>query len=335
MKKLRVILLVHSTLMPPEDLDDPEDPRMYKYMTEFDVKSALTQLGHDVKVVGLYDDLAPIRAAIEEWQPDIVFNLLEEFAGNPALDYYVVSYLEMMKVPYTGCNPRGLLLARDKALSKKLLSFHHINVPDFIVFPKDRKIRKNQRRQYPMIVKSLMEEGSVGIAQASHVENDEQLTERVALIHEKTAGDAIAEQYIDGRELYVSILGNTKLTVLPFRELTFSNTENGIQRMATYRVKWDFNYRDRWGIDYQFARNLPDGLSERIDKLCKRAYRILDLNGYARFDLRLDKDGKVYLLEANPNPAIAQNDECAMSAEKAGIEYRNLIQRIINLGMRA
>jgi len=335
MKKLRVILLVHSTLMPPEDLVNLEDPRMEKFMTEYDVKSALMQLGHDVKVVGMYDDLAPIRSTIEEWQPDIVFNLLEEFAGNPAFDYYVVSYLEMMKVPYTGCNPRGLLLARDKALSKKLLSFHHINVPDFIVFPKDRAIRKNKRRQYPMIIKSLMEEGSVGIAQASYVENDEQLKERVTLIHEKTGGDAIAEQYIDGRELYVSILGNTKLTVLPLRELTFNNTDNGIQRMATYKVKWDNNYRDRWGIEYQSARNLSGGLLERITRLCKRAYKILDLNGYARFDLRMNEDGKVYLLEANPNPAIAHNDECALSAEKAGIEYQNLIQRIINLGMRA
>jgi len=325
MRKLRVILLVHSTLMPPEDLNNAADPRMDKYMTEFDVKSALAQLGHDVKVIGLYDDLAPIRRAIEEWQPDIVFNLLEEFAGNPAFDYYVVSYLEMMKVPYTGCNPRGLLLARDKALSKKLLSFHHINVPDFIVFPKDRAIRKNKHRRYPMIIKSLME---------SHVENDEQLKERVALIHEKTQGDAIAEQYIDGRELYVTILGNSKLTVLPFRELTFSETENGIQRMATYKVKWDHNYRERWGIDYQYARNLPEGFSERITKICKRAYKILDLNGYARFDLRLGEDGKVYLLEANPNPGIAHNDDCALSAEKAGIEYRNLIQRIINLGIR-
>lgn len=335
MKKLRVILLVHSTLMPPEDLHDPEDPRMEKVQTEYDVMSELIYLGHEVKVIGLYDDLAPLRSAIEEWQPDIVFNLLEEFAGNPAFDYYVVSYLEMMNLPYTGCNPRGLLLARDKALSKKLLSYHHIRVPDFIVFPKDRALRKNARRQYPMIVKSLMEEGSVGIAQASYVENDEQLKDRVALIHEKTGGDAIAEQYIDGRELYVSILGNTKLTVLPIRELTFRNTENGIQRMATYKVKWDYNYRDRWGIDYQFARNMPEGMPDMIAKLCKRAYKILDLNGYARFDLRLSKDGKVYLIEANPNPAIASNDDSALAAEKVGLEYHQLIQRILNLGMRA
>jgi len=335
MKKLRVILLVHSTLMPPEDLDNPEDPRMGKYQTEFDVKSALDRLGHEVRVIGLYDDLAPIRSAIEEWQPDIVFNLLEEFAGNPAFDYYVVSYLEMMQVRYTGCNPRGLLLARDKALSKKLLSFHHINVPDFIVFPKGRAIRKNKHRHYPMIIKSLMEEGSVGIAQASRVENDAQLRERVELIQEKTQGDAIAEQYIDGRELYVTVLGNTKLTVLPFRELTFSDIENGIQRMATYKVKWDHNYRERWGIDYQYARNLPDGMEERITKLCKRAYKILDLNGYARFDLRLGEDSKVYLLEANPNPGIAHNDDCALSADKVEIDYQNLIQHILNLGMRA
>ena len=172
-----------------------------------------------------------------------------------------------------------------------------------------------------------MEEGSVGIAQASYVENDEQLKERVALLHEKTGGDAIAEQFIDGRELYVSILGNTRLTVLPTRELTFSNTDNSIQRMATYKVRWDHNYRDRWGIDYQFARILPNGVEERIVKICKRAYKILDLNGYARFDLRMSQEGKVYLIEANPNPGIAHNDDCALAAEKAGLEYNHLIQR--------
>ncbi len=335
MKRLRVVLLVHYSLMPPEDLDNYEDPRMDTYITEFDVLTTLEELGHEVKLVGMYDDLAPIRNAIEEWQPDIVFNLLEEFAGNPAFDYYVVSYLEMMNVPYTGCNPRGLLLARDKALSKKLLSYHHINVPDFTVFPRDRSLRKSRRRQYPMIVKSLMEEGSVGIAQASYVENDQQLEERVALIHEKTQGDAIAEQYIDGRELYVAVLGNIKLTVFPIRELTFRNTVNGIQRMATYKVKWDYKYRDRWGIDYQYARNLPNGTAERITRLCKCAYKILDLNGYARFDLRLGKDGKIYMIEANPNPAIAHNDEYSFAADKAGLDYHSLIQRIINLGLRA
>lgn len=334
MKKLRVLMLVHYTLVPPDNLTDPKDPRAAKLQTEFDVKNALIGLGHEVNVVGVYDDLAPIRKAIEEWQPHIVFNLLEDFAGNSAFDYYVVSYLEMLHTPYTGCNPRGLLLGRDKALSKKLLMYHHISVPDFMEFPFGKKFGRLRRLKFPMIVKSLIEEGSVGIAQASYVENEAQLRERVTLLHDKTRGPVIAEQYIDGRELYVTVIGNTRLDVLPTRELVFDNVAEGLPRMATYKVKWDDEYRARWGIEYQFARHLPNGAPERIAKLCKRAFRVLDLSGYARFDLRLTAEGKIYILEANPNPAIATNDEAAAAAEKAGLHYGQLIQRILSLGLR-
>jgi D-alanine-D-alanine ligase len=333
MKKLRVMLLVHSTLVPPDDLHHWEDPRMEKYQTEHDVKTTLAKLGHEVEMVGVYDDIAPIRKTIEEWKPHIAFNLIEDFAGVSAFDYYVVSYLEMLKVPYTGCNPRGLLLARDKALSKKLLTYHRIAVPRFDVFPIKKKLKVPAPLRYPVIVKSLMEEGSVGIAQASYVENEDQLRDRVSLIHEKTEGDAIAEQYIDGRELYITVVGNTKLDVYPFRELVFKYVDEGLPKMATYSVKWDYDYRERWGIDYQFARNLSAEITDRIPKLCKRIYRVLGLSGYARFDLRLQRDGQIYVLEANPNPAIAEFDDCAMSAEKAGIKYPELIQRIINLGL--
>jgi D-alanine-D-alanine ligase len=327
------MLLVHSTLVPPDDLHHWEDPRMEKYQTEHDVKTTLLKLGHEVEVVGVYDDIAPIRKTIEKWKPHIAFNLIEDFAGVGALDYYVVSYLEMLNVPYTGCNPRGLLLARDKALSKKLFTYHRINVPRFDVFPRQRKFKVSTRLRYPVIVKSLMEEGSVGIAQASYVENENQLRDRVNLIHEKAEGDAIAEQYIDGRELYVTVVGNTKLDVYPFRELVFKYVDEGLPKMATYSVKWDYEYRERWGIEYQFARNLSAEVADRIPKLCKRIYRILGLSGYARVDLRLQRDGQIYVLEANPNPAIAEFDDCALSAEKAGIKYPELIQRIINLGL--
>ena len=334
MRKLRVMLLVHATLVPPEDLEDYEDPRMPKYQTEFDVKHALLRLGHEVRVVGAYDDLAPIRETIETWRPHIVFNLLEEFAGNPAFDYYVVSYLEMLDIPYTGCNPRGLLLARDKALSKILLAHHRIRVPEFAVFPRGKAIDTRRRWRYPLIVKSLLQEGSTGLSQASLVTSDEQLRKRVAFIHRRTHGDAIAEQYIEGRELYVTVLGNRRLTVLPFREITFSRRDDGPLRVATHRVKWNYDYRERWGIDYRFAHNLPRGMAERICKLCKRAYRILDLDGYARFDLRIDGEQQVYVLEANPNPAIAESEDSAFSAEKAGLSYDALIQKILNLGLR-
>ncbi|WP_372521970.1 D-alanine--D-alanine ligase [Sulfuricaulis sp.] len=335
MKKLRVMMVVHYTLVPPDDLLAEGDPRMEKYRTEYDVKTALLTLGHEVQVVGVYGDLAPIRKVIEEWKPHIAFNLLEDFAGNSAFDYYVVSYFDMMHLPHTGCNPRGLLLARDKALSKMILTYHRISVPHFTVFPRGKKISRLRKFTYPLIVKSLMEEGSVGIAKASYVENDAQLRERVALIHEKLQGDAIAEEYIDGRELYVTILGNTKLEVLPLRELEFGGTEPGTPRMATYKVKWDDKYRERWKIEYQFARNLPNGMAERIGHLCKRVYHLLDMSGYGRLDLRATADGELYVLEANPNPGIARDEDCSLSAIKTGLSYEDFIQRILQLGLMA
>lgn len=336
MKKLRVMMVVHWSLVPPDDLKAKDDPRMEKYRTEYDVKQALLRIGHEVQVIGVYDDLAPLRKTIEEWKPDIAFNLLEDFAGNSALDYYVVSFFEMMRLPYTGSNPRGLLLARDKALSKKLLAFHRISVPDFEVFPFGKKLGRRLRRMaYPVIVKSLMEEGSIGIAKASYVENEKELRERVSLIHEKVKGDAIAEQFIDGRELYVTVMGGLKLEVLPIRELVFGNMEPGVPKMATYKVKWDAKYREHWGIEYQFARNLPNGMVENIGHVCKRIYRTLNMSGYGRIDLRLDANGKVYVLEANPNPGIARDEESTLSAIKGGFSYDSFIQHILNLGLKA
>lgn len=336
MAKLRVLLLVHESLVPPDDLYQADDATIEKYRTEYDVKQALLELGHEVHITGVYDDLAPVREAINAWQPDIAFNLLEEFAGNPAFDYYIVSYLEMLGLPYTGCNPRGLLLARDKALSKILLKHHRIRVPEFAVYSRGRRIRPGKHTRFPQIVKSLIHEGSLGISQASHVTSNEQLIERIRLIHGMTHSDAIAEQFISGRELYVTVIGNTRLTVYPIRELVFARAQQGgIQPIATHKVKWDAGYRERWGIDYRFANTLPDGMAELITRQCKRAYRVLGLNGYARFDLRLARDGTLYMLEANPNPGIAEGDDCAYSAEKAGLPYPDLIQKILRLGLQA
>jgi D-alanine-D-alanine ligase len=335
MKKLRVLMLVHWSLVPPEDLRERTDERYKKFQTEFDVKTALTALGHEVQVIGIYDDIAPLRKLIEEWKPHIAFNLLEDFAGNSALDYYIVSFLEMLQTPYTGCNPRGLLLARDKALSKKILTYHRLSVPDFAVFAFGKKIGRLSKFPYPAIVKSRMEEGSVGISQASVVHNAQELRERAELIFTKTKGDAIVEQYIDGRELYVSILGNHKLEALPIRELVFKNPEPGAPKLATYKVKWDDDYRKRSGIEYQFLQKLPNGLGDHVENVCKRVYRQLEMTGYGRVDLRLTDKGEVYVLEANPNPGIAQDEDTALSAVKSGMAYEDFIQRLVTLGLSA
>ena len=337
MKKLRVMMLMHPEFVPPEDLLHKDDPRMDKFRTEFDVRLALLSLGHEIKIVSVEDDVKPIRNTIEQWKPHIAFNLLEAFADKGDWDHYIVSYLNMLKVPCTGCNPRGMLLSRDKALSKKIMHFHRIKVPEFRVFFTGKKIlaKKLRNLTYPMIVKSLTEQGSVGIAQASYVNNDDELRERVAQIHEITGDHAIAEQYIKGRELYVTVIGNTRLQVLPIRELVFDKVDEDQPRIATYQVKWNKRYRKRWGIEYQFSRNLPAGTTEAIQKLAKKIYRILDLSSYARIDLRLSQEGDIYVLEANANAGIARDEDVINSAKKAGMSYEQFIQRLLNLGLQA
>lgn len=336
MKKLRVMILTHSYMVPPDDLVSRSDSRLEKYRTEFDVKEALLSLGHEIRILGINDDMTPIRKTIQEWKPHIAFNLMEAFAENSALDYYIVSYLHMAGLPYTGCGARGLLLARDKAISKKLLSFHRIRVPRFYDFPKGKKINKKkvEKLLYPLIVKSTVEEGSIGIAQASYVSTPNELVQRVEQLIEMTQGDVIAEQYIEGRELYVSLLGNNRLEVLPFREIVFDKIDDNMHRIATYTVKWNENYRKKWGIEYKFARALPNGMKEKIEKMARKIYKILDMTGYARLDLRITEDGKIYVLEANPNAAIASDDDFALAAGKAGYGYPELIQKILNLGLQ-
>jgi D-alanine-D-alanine ligase len=290
--------------------------------------------GHEVRPLGMDGDLAVLRSAIDDFKPHIVFNLLEEFDGEAVLDQNVVSYLELIHMPYTGCGPRGLLLARDKALSKQILSYHRVRVPDFAVFPRSKRIRRPKNLQFPLIIKSLTEEASLGISQASIVHDDEKLVERVQFIHERIATDAIAEQYIDGREFYIGVLGNHRLQVFPVWELLFTKASDDVPRIATARVKHDAKYQKRIGITTRQAKDLSEEVVSNIQHLCKRIYRCLGLRGYARIDLRMDEQGRIYVLEANPNPELAYGEDFAEAAEKAGISYEDLLERLVSLGLR-
>ncbi len=332
--KLRVLALVHRHLIPPDTVPEGTDLLAAPWRTEFDVISTLRTLGHEVQTLGVHDDLGDIRRASTDWKPHIAFNLLEGFDDVTIFDQNVVSHLELLKLSYTGCNPRGLLLARDKSLSKKLLAYHRIAVPEFEVFRIGRPIRRPKRLAFPLIVKSLTQEASIGISQASVVDTDEKLKERVEFIHESIRTAAIVEQYIEGRELYVGILGNQALQAMPVWELFFTNMPADAKRIATDRVKWSVKYQKKYGIESGAAKDLPDVISDKVLHVCKRAYRGLELSGYARIDLRLDEAGNVWVLEANPNPQIAKGEDFAASAEKVGIAYDSLLQRILNLGLR-
>lgn len=334
MKKRRVLVLVHEDLVPPDDAAGVDEKILRERKTEYDVVSTLHNMGHDARPLGVSSDLAVIRNMIEEFRPHICFNMLEEFHGVALYDQHVVSYLELLRQPYTGCNPRGLTLAHDKALSKKILAYHRIPSPRFKVFPMGRKIRRPARLEFPLFVKSLTEDASRGIAQASLVHNDEKLEERVRFIHTSVGTDAIVDQYVDGRELYVGILGNQRLQTLPIWELRFTKLPEGSAPIATEKVKWDEKYQDQIGVKTGLAKDLGDGVEERILRVCKRAYRALGLSGYARMDLRLREDGRPFLIEANPNPQLASDEELAESAEHAGLSYEQLLHKIISLGLR-
>jgi D-alanine-D-alanine ligase len=332
--KLRVLALVHRHLVPPDVVPEGTDLVAAPWRTEYDVITTLRKLGHEVQPLGVHDDLGDIRRTAEEWKPHIAFNLLEAFDDITIFDQNVVSHLELLKLSYTGCNPRGLLLARDKSLSKKLLAYHRIPVPEFEVFRVGRPIKLPKKLAYPLIVKSLTQEASIGISQASVVDSDEKLKERVLFIHQSIGTAAIVEQYVEGRELYVGIVGNQTLQSLPVWELYFNDMPDGARRIATDRVKWSVKYQKKHGIDSGPAKELSETICEKIQHVCKRTYRALEMSGYARIDLRLDDTGKVWVLEANPNPQIAKGEDFADSAEKAGITYESLLQRIVNLGLR-
>ncbi len=333
MKKLRILVLTHPDLAPPDDLSTLSAKEQFEIKTEIDVITTLRGLGHDVLVLGVQWELRPIREAVEAFKPDIVFNLLEEFHGETTYDHNVVGFLELMKVRYTGCNPRGLMLSRGKALSKKLLTYHRIRVPDFAVFPMGRKVRRPRDLSFPLIVKSLIEHSSLGISKASIVNNDEELTERVRFVHERVGTDAIAEQFISGRELYVSVLGNDRLVAFTPWELVAEKSEPNEPLIATARAKHDIDYQQKKGISIRAAQELHPAVEERLLHDSKRIYRILELTGYARIDFRLDDENRLYFLEANPNPDIAEVEEFASAARHDAVAYPKLLERILRLGL--
>ena len=333
MKPLRVLVLAHPDLVPPDSTKGYTEQEINKWKTEYDVVSTLRAAGHEVRPLGVHDELKPIRDEIEGWKPHVVFTLLEQFHGEVIYDQNVVSYLELMRIPYTGCNPRGLMLARGKDLSKTLVHYHRIPVPGFAVFPLRRKVKRPARLALPLIVKSLSEDSSWGISQASVVDTDEKLVERVAFIHEKIGTAAIAEQYIEGREIYVGVLGNERLRVLPVWELKFGNMPDSSYAIATEKVKHDPSYQKRIGIEDGPAKDLSPELHARIQRMAKRVYRTLEMDGYGRIDFRLSADGTPYFLEANPNPEIAQSQEFATAAKHDGLAYRDLLHRIVALAM--
>lgn len=329
-RRLRVLLLTHSSLIPPAQ-PSPAEIKDAEWRAEYDVVDTLRSMGHEVGVVGLSDQVGELRKAVFEFRPHVAFNLTEEFDGVGFFDQNIVSYLELLKIPYTGCNPRGLMMARDKSLAKKVLHFHGVPTPGFEVFQRGAPVKVPAHLKFPLIVKSINEEASLGISQASIVSDAEKLEDRVHFVHEHVGTDAIAETYIAGRELYVGMLGNVRMETFPVWEMVFPQSQGW--PIATRRVKWNESYREKHGIYTDEAKLAPDVVA-KIKDVSRKVYRVLGLNGYARMDLRLTPDGEVHVIEANPNPHIGAQEDFAKSAERAGLSYADLLWRIVNLGLR-
>ncbi|MBS0417372.1 MAG: D-alanine--D-alanine ligase [Proteobacteria bacterium] len=332
MKKMRTLVVMHESLVPPESLEGHTEKEIDEWRTEYDVTTTLRRAGHDVRCMGVLDSLTELRSAIAEWKPDVVFNLLEEFNGIVTYDQHVVAFLELMRQPYTGCNPRGLLLSRDKSLCKQLLTFHRIPTPLFFVAPRGARFHVPRKVKFPLFVKSTTEDASLGIAQASVVDDAAKLKERVEFIHTQVGSDALIEEFIEGRELYVGVMGNDRLTRLPVWEMVFGSMPESLPAIATRKVKWDKRYQAKYGITTRAAEDLPPAVLATLDKLSRRIYRTLGLSGYARMDFRVRPDGSVYVLEANANPNLEAAEDFAESARAAGVAYEELLEKIMGLG---
>jgi len=245
-----------------------------------------------------------------------------------------VAFLELLRQPYTGCNPRGLLLSRDKTLCKQLLSFHRIATPQFAVFRRGARFHVPRKLRFPLFVKSTVEDASLGIAQASVVEDAARLKERIAFVHEQVKSDALVEEYIEGRELYVGVMGNERLTRLPVWEMVFGSMPDSLAAIATRKVKWDKRYQSKYGITTHAALDLPPQVLTALDRLSRRIYRALGMSGYARMDFRVTPQGQVYVLEANANPNLETAEDFAESARAAGTPYGELLERLMDLGLK-
>jgi D-alanine-D-alanine ligase len=331
---LKVLLLFDIPYTPPIETDYKKFMIGDEWKDERDVARALTKLGHEVSAFGIHNDIKPLIAYLEKNRPDVIFNQCESFAENRENESNLAGLLELLNIPYTGASPDALSICKDKGLSKKILSFHDIKVPEFVVVPVDDiAMLQKSKMSFPAICKPVGLDSSEGISAASLVSNLKDCIGRVKFIHKHFECDAIVEEYIDGRELYVGLLGSDKIKVLPPQELFFKKLPAKKPKMLTFTAKWNDNYRKKYGIDSGFAKNIDPKLQARLKKDCETIFKSLKLKGYARVDLRLNKNNEPVIIEVSPNPSIKKIDDFASAAKRAGLSYGELLEEIIDLAM--
>jgi D-alanine-D-alanine ligase len=332
MKKARILVLFDTDADPPV-LQEWKKQIESGDEAEFDVARILIERGHQVRLFGFRDNLDHLISGLRAEPVDVVFNLSERFRGLSALDYSVAALLEMMDMPYTGASSEGLMLARNKALTKKVLAYQGIRIPHFIVCRQGAPVQRPSDLRFPLIVKPLDEDASVGISQSSVVRDDAALAERVGFIHERIATNAIVEEFIAGRELYIGVVGNDPPVPLPPIEMVFGNEPNVESRIATFKAKWSVRYRESRGIQNMIAQDLSKEVRARLADVAVHTYRAAGLRDYGRIDVRLAHDDEIYVVEANPNPYLADGEDLAWAAEEGGYLYGDFIERIAEMAL--
>ncbi len=328
MAQLR-IGIAHS----PEDWPEapgPEGRRRRKSDIQ-EVTEVLTRADHDVFPVvvdGSRDCLAKLAAV----QADLVFNLVEAYGADDTKEPYVAAYYELLGLRYTGSGPRGLSLAMDKALTKKVLHFHGVLTPRFVTHFRGR-LDWAHDVEFPVIVKPVREDGSIGIGFKALVGSIKDLMERIDELHADFDHPVLIEQYIDGREIYVGVVGNLKPEAFPPVELDLSHLPEGTPRIAGMEVKWQEGTRAYRGSKYRLPTDLPEKVVEAIQAAALTSFQALQLRDYARFDFRVTPDHKAYLIEANPNPYLYSRADFIRGARASGRSYRGTILEIVELAL--
>jgi D-alanine-D-alanine ligase len=295
------------------------------------VAKALRKNKHQVSILAVKDDLNKLVRGLQRRKPELVFNLLEEFGTSPVGNLGVCGVLEILGLKYTGCTASEYYLGQDKALAKRLLAFEGILFPKFAVFDQDKGFETSGDLRMPLFVKPVAMDSSIGIDAKSLVRDSTQLMERVAAIH-KIGDAALVEEYVEGREFYVGVLGNHDAEALPPIELDFSGMPADSDNIYTSKAKWDRKSPEYKGVQPKIAE-LPDELDAKLRRVSLDAYRALRVRDYGRVDLRVADTGEIYVLEVNASCYLEQDDEYAMAAKAAGLDYPALIQKIVQLAV--
>ena len=300
-----------------------------KKEVEEEVAEALTKLGHEPTMHEL-DGSTKSLLALARLECDLIFNLCESFADDDTADFKIASFLELIGKRYTGSGTHGLMLAQDKAIAKKIFAFHGIHTP---VFAKSFRGRLDFSHdlQFPVIVKPAREDGSIGIEFSAVVSSIRELMERMDWLHANFNSPVLIEEYIEGREMYVGVIGNDKPEPLPVIELDLSKLPDGMPRIASAEVKWGKGTKAYRDTKSSIATDLPEESVQALQQTAIAAYQALELRDYGRVDMRLQPDGRVHVIEVNPNPWLSSKAEFAMAARKSGRTYLQLIEEIVEL----